>query len=78
MSNNSIGKYILINPEDCPTQKELIDVIKRLRSDLKIIEKFPRKKDPLPEYISNTISFLELLSKNPRLNREPGESSDEA
>lgn len=63
----SIAKYILIDPKEIPTKQELGDAVKRLRKDLEIMGRIRSKRDPNPEFIEATISFLDLLMKNDKI-----------
>lgn len=65
----SVGKYILIDPSECPARDELAGAIERLHKCAEILERLPSKKDPDPSAIRKTASFLELLYKDNRLKQ---------
>lgn len=65
----SIGKYILIDPSECPSREDLIDGIERLHKCSDILSRIKGKNDPDPEALSRVASFLEQLFKDNRLKQ---------
>ena len=65
----SIGKYILIDPSECPSRDELADGIERLNKCSDILSRIRTKKDVSPESLRRVASFLEMLYRDNRLNQ---------
>ena len=58
----SLGHYVLIDPEDLPTKKELKESISRLRKDYEILKDFaPSKHRCDPKSVLAIAKFLEHL-----------------
>ena len=73
----SIGKYILIDPSECPTREELVDGIERLYKCCEILTQIRRKKDPDPKSLMRVASFLDLLYKDNRLKHNKSSEEEE-
>lgn len=67
MTKQSIGKYILIDPAECPTRQELKDTIERLKKDVEILIRYKGKKNADPNCLRAAIQFLERLYLDNRL-----------
>ena len=74
----SIGKYILIDPGECPSRKELIDGVERLHKCSDIFSRFTGKNDPDPDGLRRVASFLEQLLKDNRLKQQKLTEGEEA
>ena len=72
----SLGKYILIDPQDCPSRHELQETITRLYKDAELLSCFSSKKNASPESLRATANFLERIFLDNRLKQIP--LSDEA
>jgi len=77
MSKSSIGKYILIDPSECPTRQELRDAIDRLKKDAEILGRMKTKHDAEPRYLRATAAFLERIYQDNRLRHTLEEPEDE-
>lgn len=66
----SIGKYILIDPDECPSREDLTDGVERLYKCSDILSRFTGKNDPDPKGLRRVASFLELLLKDNRLKQK--------
>ena len=65
----SIGKYILIDPSECPSRSDLVDGVERLYKCCDILSRIKSKNDPDPEGLRRVASFLEQLLKDNRLKQ---------
>jgi len=65
----SIGRYILVDPDECPPRGDLIDGVERLYKCSDILSRFTGKNDPDPRGLRRVASFLELLLKDNRLKQ---------
>ncbi|NVM33991.1 MAG: hypothetical protein HWN81_00245 [Candidatus Lokiarchaeota archaeon] len=59
--NKSFGNYVMIDPEEVPTKKELETTISRLEKTIGFLEKMPNDKWP-HEHLKKTLSFLKLMA----------------
>lgn len=73
----SIGKYILIEPSECPSREELADGIERLRKCAGILDRMHSSKDVDPENLRRVASFLEFLYRDNRLKHSITEEEPE-
>lgn len=68
-------KSIIIQADDAPTYKEIIDAVSRLRKDYELLSKFRGNKDKEdPESLRKVASFLEMLAKREKRNLRKSES----
>jgi len=74
----SIGKYILIDPSECPSRDELADGIERLHKCSDILTRLRAKNDVDPDALQRVASFLEMLYKNNRLKQSKLSDDEEA
>lgn len=65
----SIGKYILIDPSECPARVDLGDSIERLYKCARLLEGMPSRKDADPDSLRRVASFLEQIFKDNRLKQ---------
>ena len=65
--SESIGKYILIDPKECPTRTELRDAIARLKKDAELLSRVHGKNDVDPRCLKTVAQFLERLYIDNRL-----------
>lgn len=74
----SIGKYILVDPSECPTREDLVAGIERLNKCSHILSQFRGKKDPDPSGLMRVASFLEFLYRDNRLKHNASTDEEEA
>lgn len=74
----SIGKYILIDPSECPSREELADAIERLYKCSDILTRIRAKNDPDPDHLRRVASFLELMYRDNRLKQNILSDEEEA
>ena len=58
--SKSFGNYIMIDPEEIPTKKQLQSTIARLEKTIEILTKLPNDKWPVKD-LKITVSYLKLL-----------------
>lgn len=66
----SIGKYILIDPSECPSREDLMGGVERLYKCSELLSRLSGKNDPDPKGLKRVASFLEMLLKDNRLKQE--------
>ena len=70
-------KRIMLNAEDLPTAKNLVDAISRLSKDYRLLSKFQGTKDiEDPESFRRVVGFLEMLVKREKRNLPKTESTE--
>jgi len=74
----SIGKYILIDPSECPSREDLAGGIERLYKCADLLSRFTNKNDPDPEGLKRVASFLEFLYRDNRLKQNTLTDDEEA
>lgn len=65
----SLGHYILIDPQDCPSRHELQETIVRLYKDAELLSRFSSKKNASPKSLRATAIFLERIFLDNRLKQ---------
>jgi len=71
----SLGRYVLIDPAELPTEKELLAGIRRLRKDAVLLGQFRNRKDEDPVQLNRAANFLEavITMAGNKLKKEPKE-----
>jgi len=73
----SLGEYIIIDPNCCPSRQELKEAIKRLYKDAELLSRFKSKNREDPKYLRITAQFLERIYMDNRLKHETGPEEEE-
>ncbi len=63
MTTKSLGDYIMLDPEEVPTAKQIEEAVERLKKDFEILSKMRGNNDPDPQSLQYVSSFLEMLAQ---------------
>ena len=75
VTSRSLGSYVLISPDECPTISQLKTAVERLTKDIAVLSQFNSAKWSI-EDLNHVMSFLELLMKNEKLISLAGKNND--